>query len=386
MVRQLAKKILLSFPAIRRVIHERDCAREANAQLQTQLQAATAVADQLELQLRSSQQTATDLESKYTILSAGTLLANDASFQPHWDTLFIPESFQAEFREVMLQTFYRDNPLIDISNTEVFERDLSAHTEHRYRVFERWIATWLETVAPDMSTLTALEVGSGTGSSTLAFARKVSRLISFEIDTKATDAARSRLRSFGFSNVEFHDGQFNASSEFYKTGENVDLVVLCAVLEHMTEDERRDTLQAAWSTLKSGGLLVVADTPNRFAVYDDHTSLLPYYSALPPWIQRDYSPCSPRADFRNSIQQTASEMMTETLARWGAGISYHDFELAIGQSIHDNIVLDGYEPSLLAMYPDKIDDGLMRIAFDHYKIPAHRAFTRSLLHFVIRKP
>lgn len=386
MFRRLAKKFLLAIPDVRRVIDERDAATiraadlEAQANLQTQI-----VADHA-AQLHAARQELETAKAAHAPLKVGQMLPCPVDPAPAWERLELPAGFRDAFRNVMTDTFYRDNALIDITNSEIFERDLAAHTEYRFRVFEQWIATWLRPVVPHMSQMTAIEVGSGTGSSTLAFAREVKRLISFEIDTKATAAAKARLNAFGLDNVEFHDGQFDAASQVARSGEQADLIILCAVLEHMTHQERMNTLKTAWATLRSGGLLVVADTPNRFAVFDDHTSLLPYYSALPTWLQEEYSRYSPRADFKNSIGNTPPADMPEVLARWGAGISYHDFELALGQSIHEYVVLDGYEPSLLAMYPDRVDDGLMRIAFDHFEIPAHRAFTRSLLHFALKKP
>jgi hypothetical protein len=111
-----------------------------------------------------------------------------------------------------------------------------------------------------------------------------------------------------------------------------------------------------------------------------------FYSALPLEIQRDYAKFSPRADFRNSISATRAADISETLARWGFGVSYHDFELAIGRDCHDHIVLDGYEDAILSRFGDRTDDALLRLAFERYNIPAHRAFTRHNLHFVMRKP
>lgn len=393
MFRQLAKKFLLAVPEIRRILQERDSAWTKISKLENEIKTANlAIAEKSSLiaeQCKRAQDAEAEAErinSSVAGFHAGRPVTSNGSEALSWPKLQLPQDFRDRFRSVMLETFYLDNPLIDITNAEVFERDLAAHTEYRYRVFEQWVATWLLPAMPNHAGMTALEIGSGTGSSTLAFASQVGKVFSFEIDGKATAAARERLAYFGLDNVEFHDGQFNSQSAFVRSGQRVDLVVFCAVLEHMTETERSDALRTSWAMLNPGGLLVVADTPNRFAVYDDHTSLLPYYSALPASIQAQYAVHSARADFRNSIAATRQEDMAVTLARWGSGISYHDFELALGKDIHEHIVLDGYEPALLSMYPDKIDDALMRIAFDHYEIPAHRAFTRNLLHFVLRKP
>lgn len=298
----------------------------------------------------------------------------------------ISEEFHAAFRQVMLDSFYRDNPYIDINDTAVLNADVAAHAEHRFRSFETWIDTWLAPAVPALSSMTALEIGPGTGSSTLAFARRVRQVVSFEIDAQAMVAARARLDYFGQSNVEFHERQFDETSEFCQAGHRVDLVVLCAVLEHMTLQERTATLRAAWRCLRPGGLLVVADTPNRFAALDRHTSLLPFYSALPQDIQAEYAKTAPRRDLRVSMESTAPADVAERLTRWGAGISYHDFEIALGREIHEYILLDGYEPAILDICPDTIDDALLRIAFHHHAPDLSPAFSRSNLYFVATKP
>lgn len=342
-------------------------------QLQNQLQALTEKNHTLEVAL-----------SRFS--AASTPLSPGALPPPDLSKIVIDDNFKAYFRDVLLGTFYKDNPMIDIKNEEVFARDLAAHTEYRFRVFEALITTWLKLAAPNIHEMTAIEIGSGTGSSTLAFASQVNKLISFEIDEKATNAAEARLRYFGLDNVQFHREPFSPEVDIVKSGEPVHMVVLCAVLEHMTLGERREALQTAWKLLTPGGLMVVTDTPNRFAIFDDHTSLLPYYSALPPDIQREYIRFSPRKDLVTSIERTPESDIAETITRWGSGISYHDFELAIGKEIHNYIVLDGYEASLLSHYPDRMDDALLRMAFKHHEVPAHQAFTRHNLHFVLRKP
>lgn len=300
-----------------------------------------------------------------------------AAFSP----LPIPEDFRPFFKDVLLRAFYRPN----VTQDEYFERDLDAHVVDRFRDFEYWICTWLAQIVPDMGEMRAIEIGSGTGSSTLAFASRVKSLASFEIDLTASAAAAERLRFFGYDNVQFVNEKLTEEKAQALVGQ-IDLVVLCAVLEHMTYAERIEALRASWKALAPGGLLVVADTPNRFNVLEDHTSLMHFYSALPLEIQRDYAQFSPRADFRESIAATAPEHMSERLARWGFGVSYHDFELAIGRDCHDHIVLDGYEEAILARFYDRTDDALLRLAFERYNIPAHRAFTRHNLHFVMQKP
>jgi len=73
----------------------------------------------------------------------------------------------------------------------------------------------------------------------------------------------------------------------------------------------------------------------------------------------------------------------EKLVRQGSGISYHEFELALGPDCHEHVVLDGYEPIILSECPDNVDDLILSIAFKTHDIRAHRAFTRSNLYFAM---
>jgi len=294
----------------------------------------------------------------------------------------ITDEYRSFFSEVLLKTSYSYVPS-DQRDSESVKAELSAHVDGRFSIFDQLIIPWIKMIKPQMKELIAVEIGSGTGSSTLAFAPHVAKIYSFEIDSIASDAAEQRLNFFGLGNVEIRRELFSPSSHIVQSGEKVDLIILCAVLEHMSHSERQEALSTAWGLLASGGLLVVADTPNRFAVFDEHTSLLPFFSSLPPEIQSDYAKYSPRTDFAESIKNAES---TEVLTRWGSGVSYQDFELAIGADVHNHIVLNGYESVLMGRYPDRIDDQLLRMAFDCYLPNANIAFTRHNLHLAIKKP
>lgn len=74
------------------------------------------------------------------------------------------------------------------------------------------------------------------------------------------------------------------------------------------------------------------------------------------------------------------------LTRWGAGISFHELEIALGPDIHSWVVLDGYEPQIQAISSLTLGDSITRLIFDQFDVSAHRAFTRTNLYFVLRKP
>lgn len=299
--------------------------------------------------------------------------------------LNIDQAFRDHYRQVLLNTYMKGWSK-DYCATPAFESDVRALTEDRYFHFSRNIVPWIKR-ARSLGDCTALEIGSGTGSSTLAMATEVAHIHAFEIDPSSIAAARERLRYFGVRNVDFHEEQFDSQSALVREGYRVDLVLLFAVLEHLTYPELRSVLETSWKSLNSGGLLVVVDTPNRLACMDLHTSLLPFFHQLPPEVRLDYAAFSPRDGFAASLAAAATPDAARTsLSRWGAGVSYHEFELVLGQEVHHWVTCDGYEPEMTQIAPVGFDDLLLQLLFKHLNLQKHQCFTRSNLHFILRKP
>ena len=239
-----------------------------------------------------------------------------------------------------------------------------------------------------LSDMSLIEVGSGTGSSTLALAQVAQSVECYELHGGSITVARDRLNYWDIENVRLHQRPFDADCEFVQAGGKADGVVLYAVLEHMTHDECLAVLALAWRVLRPGGALVVAETPNRFSMLDEHTSWLPFFSQLPRAIQVLYASKSPREEFRWAIARAAEsgpQQAIEAMIRWGSGISFHEFELAIGDDIHARIVLDGYEPEITHMVPVSDLDMTIEAAFQRWGVKAHRAFTRRHLYLVAIK-
>jgi S-adenosylmethionine-dependent methyltransferase len=97
----------------------------------------------------------------------------------------------------------------------------------------------------------------------------------------------------------------------------------------MTPDECLSSLSAYWRKMRPGTLLGVIDTPNRLWLYDDHTSGLPFFHWLPGEIAIRYSAASQRQGIAALHEDTSAAGILR-LQRWGRGISFHEFELAIG--------------------------------------------------------
>jgi len=203
-----------------------------------------------------------------------------------------------------------------------YRADVSAHTNGRLESDRRFSIPWLAAARP-IPGARVLEIGSGTGSSTVALAEQGAIVTGIDIDEPALEVARERCAAHG---VSAHLEAANAA-DLRRFGAQ-DFVIYFATVEHMTIDERLESFAQAWSLLKAGGLLAIVETPNRLWWFDHHTAQLPFFNWLPDELAFAYSRFSPRESFNSLYRDRRAETMDHFLRR-GRGASYHEFELAI---------------------------------------------------------
>lgn len=272
--------------------------------------------------------------------------------------------------------------------SDQFRHDVAEHVHRRTTRFHDCLVPWISSVF-DLSAATVLEIGSGTGSSTLAIAPYVKHIHCYEIDDKSTRAAKERMKFWGVGNVNFEEQLFNPQARFVLDGPKADAILFIAVLEHMTYDELETALRTAYKTLRPGGIILVAETPNRLSVFDYHSSWMPFYQWLPPAVRERYYDRSSRPHFVYDVGTVRANNLFRTeerLTRWGNGVSYHDFELALGNEVHNWIVADGWEENVRPLAPVFKDDELLLDIFQKWEVKAHKAFARSWLYLILRKP
>jgi S-adenosylmethionine-dependent methyltransferase len=167
-------------------------------------------------------------------------------------------------------------------------------------------------------------------------------------------------------------------------------VIFWAVLEHMTIDERLASLSSAWCHLEPGGLLTLVETPNRLWPFDSHTSLLPYFSWLPYELAHRYSGHSRRPGFRDRYVDGTGAGMEHFLRR-GHGVSFHEFDLAIGQ--HGTLPVASYlqaywrrrDPVRALSWPLSRAGRTERLLAS-YSPATDRAWFQPFLYLTLRKP
>ena len=211
---------------------------------------------------------------------------------------------------------------------EDYQADVVAHLGRRLAGDRTNIIPWIHAATP-LQSKRVLEIGCGTGSSTVALAEQGANVVAMDVDDGAVAVAKDRIRTYGLeaefvlANAESLRTEFEPAS--------FDLVIFFACLEHMTVGERIGALRDAWTLLPEGGLLVVVETPNRLWYFDDHTSMLPFFHWLPDDLAFQYSRFSPRENFRE-LYVEYTDAQREHFLRRGRGVSFHEFDVAIGDA------------------------------------------------------
>jgi 2-polyprenyl-3-methyl-5-hydroxy-6-metoxy-1,4-benzoquinol methylase len=294
---------------------------------------------------------------------------------------------QAEaIRNALLATYAKNMDPAYLTS-EAGRRDIEDHVNTRYTEGRNCYLPWLEHHF-DLAGKTVLEIGCGTGSSAVAFARRAERVIAYDIDGNSVDAARERCRIMEIDNAEFHTAPAetlcNLVASRHATG--VDVVLLSAVLEHCTLEERLLYLRTCWGLLKPGGVMVVTETPNRLYHFDYHTSFLPFFNALPDELARLYAERSPREDFvRRVARDQTPEDARESLTRYGRGVSYHEFELAMGD-LDGLIIADGWDAEVLRFRPLQPAEEKLKETVETAGYGIHPGFLRRDIDLVFRRP
>ena len=269
---------------------------------------------------------------------------------------------------------------------------LRDHIEGRSRFFLNTVLPWIEQFGA-LKALDFVEFGPGTGSTTAPLAMAAKSVTAYDISEVSAGVARERLRLMGIENATVTIAKSaNLLSGIRRShGEKpVGAVMMFAVLEHMTVQERIETLRTAWEILKEGGLLVVGDTPNRLVYQHGHTSRFPFFDMVPDELITRYSERFENDALKRAIAEWRAAGKSEPeigqhIDRWGRGVSFHEFEIALGSDLEMKVVADGFESIITNPIPvTRIEAHLMRYMNDTLpEMPL--GFCRASLYLILRK-
>ena len=268
---------------------------------------------------------------------------------------------------------------------------VEAELRNRQYWFKYRYIPWMNSVLP-LNGARVLEIGAGTGSSTIPLLECGAYVTSIDISDVDLQIAELRARLHGLADrVAFH--QINAADIGLSfQGGSFDLIVYLASLEHMTYQERLASLRSAWSLLPSGRFLGVCDTPNRLWYYDEHTALQHFFHWLPDEVALDYARRTPRPKFNEDFLARHADSATR-LQRWGRCVSYHEFEVALDLNVRDLEVYGEWQyrrerddPQWWAEVWMKSKDGTFHSFLKSVAPQLPLAFIEPELAFMMRKP
>ena len=246
---------------------------------------------------------------------------------------------------------------------------------------------WLDAAFP-LDGARILEIGAGTGESTLALAEQGAVVTGVDVDEGALAAGRERCRIYGLK-AEFVSGNAaDAARQF--AGRTYDMVIFFASLEHMTHEERFQAMTGTWGLLRPGGIWCVIEAPNRLWFWDGHTSMDNFYNWLPDEIAQKWAHRASRPPFAADFP-AGKAFDPVALARWGRGVSFHEFDLAFGDARGLDVISDksGF---LRRSNPLLFAHSLVSKARRYERFLAsitpgiHPGFFRQYLDLAVRKP
>jgi S-adenosylmethionine-dependent methyltransferase len=297
---------------------------------------------------------------------------------------------QAEIRrlasvEASLRRNYFDSYPSDYLESSWGQNDLKNHLSVRLHEDRTRIVPWLNKLH-SINGASILEIGCGTGSSTVALAERAAVVTAIDIDPGSITVARERCSAYELT-AAFHVANAAQLPESIRQ-QSFDVIIFYASLEHMTIAERLRAIELTWQMLPADGLCCVIETPNLLWFSDWHTSQLPFFMWLPDDLAFRYSAFSSRPRFGEIYREQTEEAMLHFLRR-GRGVSFHEFEIAIGPAVHQHVA--GWLPprrlnsslhaALLTFFVENRYRRLLRRV-----APAiHEAFRQPRLDFAIRK-
>ena len=266
------------------------------------------------------------------------------------------------------------------------QNDLNNHLFGRLDEDRSRVVPWLDS-ARTLLDSSILEIGCGTGCSTVALAEQGAKVTAVDVDSASLTVARERCRVYNLD-VRFIQANATEVSKLL-AGEHFNFIIFYASLEHMTIEERMYAMRSTWEMLSVSDLWCVLETPNRLWYYDAHTSLLPFYLWLPDELAFEYSRFSPRNNFRELYREYTDESKLHFLRR-GRGVSFHEFELAMKPArelkVVSNLPKEREKRGLWGWAHWRFSDEYRYIALLRRIAPQiHEGFLQSFLYLIIEK-
>jgi len=233
--------------------------------------------------------------------------------------------------------------------------------------------------------LRVLELGCGHGQKALSYAPHVGSVLGIDLLKDHVDFANYSALKMGSANTEFRHVAAE-DLDAVLADDQFDLIMLYAVMEHLTPSERLSVLEKSWAHLKDDGMLYIGETPNRIAVYDMHSTYLLFPDVLPdelyiPYVER----FSTREDtLRNN--KMFGDPVTGSY-RVGRGVSFHEFHMVFGSidKFAPHVIHDSFRSYGRALYPLRRNEVSLLDTFRFHWTNIPQMFSRYWIEGVFAK-
>jgi len=227
-------------------------------------------------------------------------------------------------RDTLTQNYYSSHTE-EYLQSAIGKKDVDNQLNQRLKAFRSTIIPWLNNTKPLLGA-NILEIGCGTGSSTVALAEQGANVVAIDIDKNSLEVAKKRCAVYGLE-VNFIQANATDIDKLDTSICHYDFIIFFAALEHMLHDERIISLEKAWNMLDNNSYLTVIEAPNRLWFFDSHTSVLPFNMWLPDELAFQYAKFSHRRNYHEIYDEYSAEKKLHFLRR-GRGVSFHEFEVA----------------------------------------------------------
>lgn len=184
---------------------------------------------------------------------------------------------------------------------------------------------------------TALEIGCGNGNKSLAVNDLFGRYVGVDLLPDQIEIAKRRAQSIGANNTQFicdNAAKILRSPGLYDLPGKIDVLVLYAVVEHLTLDERPQIMRLADQVIADGGTVILMEAPNRLLPFDAHTTGTHFFNWLPDQLAHALAKAEMvRREMADNLSSWESETGEEELYRLGRGVSYHDLQFGLSRPL-----------------------------------------------------